>query len=67
MAEGNETAPIVFYQTASLYQENQAIGAELSFLAMRLLIKLAVSLLDFNLNPEVSYYGGQMKRIIQEF
>jgi hypothetical protein len=34
MAEGNETAPIILLQIASLYQENQAIGAELSFLAM---------------------------------
>jgi hypothetical protein len=31
MAEGNETAPIILLQIASLYQENQAIGAELSF------------------------------------
>jgi hypothetical protein len=27
MAEGNETAPIILLQIASLYQENQAIGA----------------------------------------
>jgi hypothetical protein len=26
MAEGNETAPIILLQIASLYQENQAIG-----------------------------------------
>jgi hypothetical protein len=63
MAEGNETAPIILPNT--FYQENQAIGAELSF--WRCLNKIGGIALDFNLKPEVSYYGGQMKRIIQEF
>jgi hypothetical protein len=57
---------LLFFTSNSVALSRKAIGAELSFLAMLLLIKLAVSLLDFNLNPELAMVV-QMKRIIQEF
>ena len=59
MAEGNETAPIVFTSNNAALSRKPGDWGGIVILGDAPINKIGgIAFLDFNLNPEVSYYGG---------
>ncbi len=59
MAEGNETAPIVFTSNNAVLSRKPGDWGGIVILGDAPINRIGgIGFLDFNLNPEVSYYGG---------